>query len=336
MSESSRHALVIPIQVQPHGNADSLSIVQVDGFTVVVNTECWNGKTKACYIVPETIVDVRKPEFSFLKREDKNRDKEVVRVKKIRGVYSQGLLVPVNDDVPIGTDLWEALELEHYEPSEPDEKIIPGDCRRGPSHWINLPKYDIENWRKYRSAFQDGESINVMEKINGANLSCVYSEGEYHVKSRNYWKDTSQGDFAKAMNEDENILKFLRDNPDHLVQGELTGKVGGYKYGLKNGQIKIFVFDIRKPDYSYADVNEFYDITTKYNMYTPKTFGSSTTIEYYQDQIESFSDGLTLENDDHIREGVVIRPAVNRYEPKLQGRLILKCVSNTYLGKVKD
>lgn len=334
MSESSRHALVVSIEPRKHPDADALSIIEIDGFTVVINTEQWKGIERGCYILPETIVDVTRPEFSFLRRPDKNRDREVVTVRKFRGVWSQGLLVPVSNNIPVGTDLWDFYGLEHYEPVEDEPGLISGECSKAPPHWTGLSKYDCENYLKYSRLFQDGEPVNCLEKINGSNMSCVYSDGEYHVKSRNLWKKESDwSDFWRALNCNESIKEFLISNPNYLVQGELSGKVGGYSYGVEKGQVVFLAFDIRKPDYSYMNCEEFYNVCQKYNIRTPKFVGPSYLFPHNREQILQYAEGLTLENASHIREGIVVRSAVNRFEPKLNGRLILKLVSNSYLEK---
>lgn len=332
MSESSRQAIVVPVQLLKHSNADSLSIVLIGGFQCVVNTAQWEGITQAFYLEPETVVDVRRPEFAFLKRQDKERDKEVIRARRIRGEWSLGLLIPAPSNFNIGDDGWEYLGLEHYEPVEDVEGLKSGDCIKGPPYWANLPKYDLENWKKYKYLLQDGEHVIISQKINGSNMSCVYSDGEYHVKSRNLWKKDGTGsDFWRALHENEPLKKYLKDNENHLVQGELTGKVGGFPYGVKG--IKFYAFDIRKPDYHYMDGKEFMQTCLDNGIETPRVFALN---EPYSEELAlKYVDGEQWNNPKGIREGVVIRPSTERYETKLNGRLVLKLVSNIYLEKQK-
>ena len=48
---------VVPVVLEPHGNADSLSVVKVfDGYTCCVRTQDWIGIDKAAYIPPDSIV----------------------------------------------------------------------------------------------------------------------------------------------------------------------------------------------------------------------------------------------------------------------------------------
>jgi len=328
MAESARQALVVPVVLTPHNNADSLSIIQIDGYTVVGNTESWKGKTKGCYIKPQTIVKTTRPEFEFLKKEGK--DTHIIRNKCLRGVWSMGLLIPVDDSVELGTDLWNELELEHYEPEEQVEGLRVGNCSKAPSKWGHLPKYDLECWRAHKYWFNDGESIYIFEKANGSNCSCVFSDGEFHVKSRNLWKKNENCDFWKGLNNSPELQEYLRQNPDHVVQGELIGKVKGYTYGLTNGQVEIRVFDIVKPNNFYMDMEELHEVCKKYNLKTPRLFAQS--VPYSEEEIFKYVEGDQENNPKGIREGIVIKPAKERYTHKGQ-RVILKLVSQAYLNK---
>lgn len=331
MSESSRHAYVIEIEKEKHPDADLLSLVHIDGFTCVINTAQWEGVNKCVYIEPQTCVDVTRPEFSFLKRPDKNRDVEVVTVRKFRGIWSQGLLIPITDETPVGTDLWEALGLSHYEPPEEIAGMVSGYTTSAPPNWASLPKFDLESFKRYGSLFKEGESVWVWEKLNGANESCVFSNGEFHVKSRNLWKkDEGGSDFWLALHNNEPLKKFLQDNPDHLVQGEMTGKVKNFLYGL-NGKVEFYAFDIRKPDYTYMNADEFMETCEKWGIKTPRLFEAGSP--YSKELVEKHTEGEQWNNPKGLREGVVCRPTMSRFEARLNGRLVLKNVSNAYLEK---
>ena len=74
---------VVPIRLEPHPNADSLSVVRVfDGYTCCVRTADWVGKTKGAYIPPDSVVDSSRAEFAFLAGHER------IKVKKLRGIVS--------------------------------------------------------------------------------------------------------------------------------------------------------------------------------------------------------------------------------------------------------
>ncbi|MBA2655546.1 MAG: hypothetical protein H0U70_01000 [Tatlockia sp.] len=46
---------VVPINLEPHPHADTLSILKVYGYTVCVRTADWKDKKIGAYIPPESI-----------------------------------------------------------------------------------------------------------------------------------------------------------------------------------------------------------------------------------------------------------------------------------------
>ena len=72
MADSNHHAFVVPVVLEPHADADRLSVVSVNAYTCVVATEDWQGVTKAVYIQPDTVVPDTE-DFAFLKRNNSAR-----------------------------------------------------------------------------------------------------------------------------------------------------------------------------------------------------------------------------------------------------------------------
>lgn len=161
MSEisSSHRVEVVPVVLEKHPNADSLSIVQVFGYTVVVKTDDWVGKDKGAYIPPDSIVP-DKPEFEFLNGHRR------IKAHKFRGIMSQGLLWPVSDEYNIGDEISSQLGIEHYEPPETGLSTY-GDIEQGPYEGIVNVVYDLEAWYRYPHIFEDGEQVIISEKLHG-------------------------------------------------------------------------------------------------------------------------------------------------------------------------
>lgn len=201
---SEYNAEVVEIKPLKHPNAHSLSIVQVfSGYTVVINTAQWEGITKGVYIEPDTIVNTDRPEFNFLKDLSRpERTEHLVRAKKLRGIVSYGLLVPITDDtVSIGTNLWNELGLKHYNPETKQDKElkkakgtgapVTDELDYSPKLNFTVPKYDIENFRKYaKKMFTEGDELILTEKIHGMNVRFCYcpERNEMFCGSRYQWK----------------------------------------------------------------------------------------------------------------------------------------------------
>lgn len=322
-------APVVKVELVKHSNADSLSIVYIDGFQVVVNTEAWAGISHGVYIEPETIVDLTRPEFNFL-------DKPRLKAKRLRGQWSMGLLVPAPAGTSLGDDCWDYFGLTHYEPEEHGQpKGIPFDAADAPAGFPDIAKYDIENLRKYPNMFPAGELVNVTEKLHGANCAYLYSGGQYHVRSRSYWRKPG-GQFWDGLNGvssgSDAIMKWLRDNPDTLLYGELIGQIQkGFDYGVTPGQVRFKAFDIRDKNLNYMDVRDFRLAMSRADIPRVNCVGDELQ-EFDFDALVSLAEGTTLESANHIREGIVIKPATERTERNI-GRVIGKLVSNKYLEK---
>lgn len=153
---------VIKIKLEPHPNADSLSLVMVGDFQCAVRTSDWNNGDLAVYIPPDSVVPETK-EFEFLGKHRR------IKARKLRGEWSVGLLIPAPDDAELGDDLMEQLGIVHYEPTVSGHFTTGGDNVTPPPGF--MPTYDVLNFRKYSRLFRDGEEVVVTEKLHG----CVNS-----------------------------------------------------------------------------------------------------------------------------------------------------------------
>ena len=331
MTKFTHKALVVPINREPHPNADSLSVVRVnESLTVVIRTEDWVGQEKAVYIPPQNIVDTSREEFAWLSHLCKNGQTRVrIKPVKLRGVYSHGIFVKCPEWANIGDDLTDHFKIEHW---EPETETSNGSVNGGIHNSIS--KYDIDSVHKFK--LDSTIDIICLEKIHGANMR-VYmdDDGVVHVGSRSQWK-AEGNEFWRAYhnsNVDDCIFNFLRAYPNHILYGEMYGMVKGYNYGLDQfSKPKMIAFDIRRPDGSFFDYLEFTDICFQYGIDQVPVVHQGKNIF---DELEPFSHGKTLlgrENNvqcDHIREGIVVRPLVEMQTPKFE-RLIYKIINPEY------
>jgi len=81
---SDHRVEVVPIELLPHPNADTLSVVKVfSGYTCCVRTEDWSGRAIGAYIPPDSIV----PEF------------DVESLRRYAAVFEPGELVYVTEKI---------------------------------------------------------------------------------------------------------------------------------------------------------------------------------------------------------------------------------------------
>ena len=331
---STHEIPVVRIHKKPHPNADTLSIVRVFGYTVCIRSADWQDGDLAAYIPPDYTVPTDRPEFEFLIIQDKPRARERIKVKKLRGIFSQGLLVKSPEGLAEGQNALEALGIERYEPPVHFHR---GEAGPGPSGVI-APKYDVENWYRYKHLFRPGEIVVATEKIHGASARYVYAPDKtgtprMFVGSHGEWKmETGNTIWHRALEVTPAIKSFCEANPGHVLYGEVYGQVQDLKYGCKPGEIRFTAFDIRTPDGLWIP---------------PELARNASGIihglpwvqvvykgPYSEVDIEKLSNGKSLIiGADHIREGVVIQSVENRFEAELNGRLKLKIVSNAYLER---
>ena len=215
MGVDTHRVEVVPVVLERHPDADSLSVVRIYNFTVVVRTADWEGAALGAYVQPDSVLPDR-PEYRFLKetgnlrkeREqvvedvasgrcspdeggrriaeveakiDANTKRLRVTVQRLRGVLSMGLLLPAPEGAAEGDDVAGALGVTHYEPPSMDEiegrRQHAGDDVAPAPPMVYAPKYDVESVYKYADCFEPGELVYVSEKLDGQNGRFVATDG---------------------------------------------------------------------------------------------------------------------------------------------------------------
>ncbi len=319
MSNSTHKVEIVPIQLEPCPDSDNLSIVKVHGYQVVVNTAMWEGIELGAYLPPDSLVNTDRPEFSFLKQ--KNRTQERIKVKRLRGILSMGLLVPAPAGSKVGDDVAEILEVGHWEPpliANSDDKNV-----GGPS--LYAPHYDIDSWFRYLDLFNDGELIYATEKLHGSNMRVVYDNGKQFVGSRNYWKEESDSNiFWQAFRENSRLGELCKEYPGMVFYGECYGKVKGFRYDCDTLP-RFRAFDILFGD-KWLDSKLFVRFCANNGMPQVPIISYDNPLD--KATIASLAEGQSLIGN-HVREGIVIKPMEERYDRKL-GRVLLKLVGEGY------
>lgn len=324
MSISTHRVEVVPVVLEKHPNADSLSIVRVFGFTVCVRTADWIGRETGAYIQPDSVVDSTRPDFAFLAKHER------IKVKKLRGVVSMGLLMPAPEGSSVGDDVSEWLGVTHYEPPIKGE---PG-TRGGPSREattppaVYAPTYDVESARRFaRDVMIPHEPIIATEKVHGANARWCFDGEKFHAGSRNEWKLDVEGNmYWTALRGCEALLAWLQAHPGDVVYGEVFGKVQDLNYG-RPGRVDLVVFDImRGCEWLPALPAREESLSLPW---VPTVYQGT----YDWETLEGLAEGPSLiPGADHIREGIVFKPLAERSDVRV-GRVCLKVVGNGYLER---
>lgn len=319
---STHRVEVVPVRLEPHPNADTLSVVRVfDGYTVCVRTSDWEGRTIGAYIPPDSVVPETE-QFAFL------GDHRRIKVRRLRGVVSMGLLVHAPEGAQIGDDVAGILGVTHYDPPLP--LSTGGEAIKPPPGY--RPVLDIDSLRRYAVVFEPGEPVFVSEKIHGANSRFTYLEGDgFYCGSRSEWKQESEDNlWWRALRETAGLSDFLTAHPGLTVYGEAYGQVQDLRYGTKRGEVRFAAFDILEGS-RWLDPEEARDLASPSGLPWVPTIAAG--IPFDLDQVLALAEGPSrVPGADHVREGCVVKPMHERTDPKV-GRVCLKVVGNGYLER---
>ena len=311
-----------------HPNAEKLSITTLfKGFPVIFQKGLYKEGDLIAYIPTDSVVPTDREEFKWLD-DGKGKGKVRVRAKRLRGLPSMGILIPAPEGTKEGDDIKDMLGITKYE--EPEPISTGGDEERDPGF---APKYNVESYRKYGTAFKSGETVIVTEKIHGANGMFLYRNDRLWVRSHGQYKKelNDRGNPTTSMwwviARKLNLAEKMKVIPNLAVFGEVYGQVQDLKYDHDKGQISFRAFDV-------------YDTSTGrfLDTYEAKAAAERAGISWVpllydgpfdESKIEPLADGKSTLAE-NIREGIVIKPSTERFDETLGSRLILKLVGFDY------
>lgn len=212
---------IYKLTIEEHPNADALELARVGNYRAIVQKGAYQTGDLGAYIPEGAIVPDWLLERLNLTGRLAGKQKNRVKAIKLRGVLSQGLIVPLvgkQSDFPdactwlisnqtatmgvgVGDDVTEFLGITKYEPEIPSS--MSGQVMS--AHGMTL-KYDIENLKKYPNVLEDGEEVVLTEKIHGT--WCCFG---YHPELREQHIVTSKGLSARGL-----IFKMIPENENNL------------------------------------------------------------------------------------------------------------------------
>ncbi len=307
-----------------HSGADSLSICQIMGTPVIFKTGQFAIGDKVVYIPEDSLLPTSDERFSFL-TDNLNKTHVRLKPKKLRGIYSEGLLIHAERGWELGQDVSEILGIKKHEDFI-NQKLIMGDNKKDPGF---MPVYDVENYLKYKQALDADEEIVVTTKLHGTNMRCGWNNDEYFVGSHNCVKKESEFNLYWKVAKQYDLKEKLKNDSGIVLYGEVYGWVQDLHYGAKQGEYYFAAFDVydskNKRYLDYADFKEFCkkrDIPTVPELYRGPF--NEETVDLLKDAVETYADGTS-----HVREGIVMRPVKEKVYHSC-GRVIFKWVSQDY------
>lgn len=346
--------------IQVHPNADRLEIARVKGWDVIIQKDQYAVGSLVVFIPPDCVLPdslIEKYELTYLKKNGRTG------TVKLRGIISQGLVLPAKDfyGVILGKNVAEDLGITKYEVPEPAYSNLGGKQVSRKKLNPLFDKYtDIENIKNYNTVFQEGELVVVTEKLHGCNarygnIEIQVSDSQpFLYKLSSWFRKSILGQKYEFVWGSHNVQKGALGNKDHfygedvwgeiaqrydlanllpqdyIFYGEIVGKnIQDLNYGFTK-QTELFIFDIKNTKTGeYLD----WDLVQEWCQYLQLNIVPILGIgEYNEGILKEYTTGNTLVGGNHIREGVVVRPIEEKYDNRL-GRKILKSISPDYLTR---
>ena len=350
-------------EIAQHPNADRIERVRVKNWWCVATKGYYKVGDKAVYVPPDSIISEELGQRWGIAKYCSPLAKDIsgerppglrVRASRFRGVSSFGTIQDPDDKTwPVGLDVCEHYGITKYEPPVKDS-----DGDTAPPVAAFHAYTDIENLGNFPGIFQDGEEVVVTEKLHGTNsrVGWVYHQ---HLESGGFiWQRMagSHGNRRKEFN-DKGIrsmywMPFAVSDADCPVMtlllqvgeiekaksaiicfGEIFGAgVQDMQYGQKGKSFRIFDISV---DGNYLDWK-------KLKGYVEADSALQLVPILYQgpfsmNKMNELVDGPTtvckaedIKEPFKGREGIVIKPVKERFDPILGGRTILKYVSVDY------
>lgn len=335
-------------KLEPIEGADKIELATIGGWKVVVAKDVGHQEgNKVVYCEIDSFLPIE-PKFEFLRKSSYKKlvdGTEGFHLKtiRLRGQYSQGLIIPLGDAVNVikrkyGEVYYEMLELNKdvssllgitkYEPPIPAN--LSGTVKGNfPSFIKKTDEERIQNLiKEYEQWKSEDHNFYVTEKLDGSSATFYIKDGEFGVCSRNLdLKETEDNTYWKVARE-LNIEKRLRTlNRNISIQGELIGEgIQKNPYKIKGHTVRFFnVFGIDK--FERVGYDEFNDIIVeKLELQTVPIlevpgFKLPETIS----NLLKLSEKKSSMNDKTEREGIVIRSYDNT--------ISFKVISNKFLLK---
>ncbi len=174
------------------------------------------------------------------------------------------------------------------------------------------------------------------EKIHGTNARIGWVEGALLAGSHGLQRKRPEPEemgtntywFPATLEPVRSLLDELRQqgHPVAILYGEIYGsRVQSLHYGRREG-LGFAAFDLLVDDH-FLDYDDFAALCARHGVATVPLLDRGA---FSLERIAELSRGQTTLPGQHIREGVVVRPVTERFDPKI-GRVVLKYLSDDYL-----
>ena len=322
------------ISVEPIENADAIEKVKVLGWQVVCKKGQFKTGDLVIFISIDTVLPSDNPAFSFL---EKNHYR--IKTIKLKQTLSQGICFPMSilpeGEWKEGDDVAEILHIQHY------IKPVPGGLageNKGnfPSF---LHKSNEERLQNFPDVLKELEYLPyyITVKVDGSSGTFYYKDGVFGVCSRNLEKKETEGNYFWKVAKKYDMEKKLQAFGKNIaLQGEVCGP-GIQKNHLNLPDTDVFIFNIYDiDDGRYMNMAEVSTYCHQWGIpMVPieeiNPYFTYTSVESLLEKAKGKYPGTN-----NNREGIVVRPMLEKYSQVMKGRMSFKIVNNEYLLKEEE
>lgn len=354
------------VEVFEHPNADALELAQVGLFRAVVLKGAYQTGDYALYIPEAAVLPDELIEELGLTGRLAGTHKNRVKAIRLRGELSQGIVCRPEKMAHVFSSIgFKAPEIFAEDILEPDWADTLGIVKYSPpipvhlagkvrAQTVMLPWIEIENIKRYPDMFVPGEPVYATEKIHGTCCLTTYvaATGEFLVSSKGmakqglcleeepgntYWRAVR----AAGVEEVLRRLAGAWGASRVALFGEVFGAgVQDLAYGYRGEEGPQFrAFDMAVEVDGEVDWVPTQSIKILMDHAAAQLDADPVPVvpilydgPYDYEVIRAVATGDTVVgNGRHIREGVVVRPILER--TNRNGRVVAKVINDAYLTR---
>ena len=331
--------IVYEARIEPHPNADRIEICRIGDYQSVVAKGQFSNGDLVAYIPESSILPHSLMEEMGMTGKLGGKDANRISPVRLRGVVSQGIVHPM-PNARRGDDVTEQLGVTKYTPPIPD--YMQGQVYHAEGNTVH---YDVENFKKYPELLQEGEEVVMTEKLHGTQCQMGYHQGEPIITSKLYGahgqvlynnEENAGNIYVQAFNKHAGALRGLAQTMLQYPEGPqdtfyLIGEVYGQGvqdlgYDTTEKTFRVFDVYVGQPRRGrFLNFDEMTVLLADWFETVPLVYRGP----YSREILMEHTQGTSLIAS-HQREGVVVKPVVDREEMR-PGRVILKSVSDRHL-----
>lgn len=326
------------LQLSPIENADAIELASINGWRCVVKKGEFSVGDRGVYFE----IDAIPPDtehFRFLWKGHAERPAAMrIRTVRLRGCLSQGLLLPLNNfpelrNAEEGQDVSQLLGVLKYEAPVP---MGSGEFRA--TFPPLVPKTDEARVQSMPAVLEElrGHGYVITLKCDGTSATfCIdRRDGAFHACGRNFSVTEGENFYWRAARKYQ-LARVLESHPHLAIQAEVVGPgIQKNRLGLSEVELRAFnVYDMSSG--RYLDHDDAHAFLQNAGIPAVDVLEQGADFQHSQESLLALAEGKYAGTSQE-REGIVIRPKLERRSDALGGRLSFKAISNRFLLKGGD